>query len=133
MTLDVEIQDGDESRIRPLPNPNFADLLTIPVGSEVVVINYEGEPPSIGLVGWNDEAIRSGAENLDPSDPDDRYTGTFMAFLPPESHSKNVVDEEQIVEQALGSLETVKDLAGMTLLIRTVIQEARKGLVENPF
>lgn len=132
----MDVEHISETRIQPLPNPNLSDLRSIPLGSEVIVINYEGEPPSIGCLGWDEESMKAGEENLDEDNPEDRYTGTFMAFLPPgeaRAYSGNVIPENDIVEKALESLETVKDLAGMTLLIRMTIQEARRGLVENPF
>lgn len=133
MADEHELADDEETRIRPLPNPNLADLQTIPVGSEVMVVNYEGEPPSIGCLIWNEQALRDGENSFSGNDPDERFLGTFMAFLPPETHSKNVQNVDDIVAQAIETLPTIENLAGMTVLFRTIIQQARQGLVENPF
>lgn len=101
------------SRVRPIVNPNREEIRNVLYGSEVICINYTGEPPEIIASDWNQRLARDAIALL--KDEQDTYAGTIMLVLDPvivPEYSDSVLSVEEIIEDVVSeTLGTFEDEA----------------------
>lgn len=96
--MGIELGDEGVGRLQPMFTPTMEELLMIPQGSEVLVIDDD----TVACIPWNDDNIEQ-ARVADAVQPGLPFSGTYV-YLPPDRAPDAIIAE---------ALDTV-DLGGRT-------------------
>lgn len=128
--------DPSKVRIRPLPEPNREDIASIPLGSEVLLIDMSGEGVSFSGQDWG-LADQLGYLAL-LADDEVRLEGIALFYVAP-SFEGELLSEDEVIKSAMiehiggGPEAFVEPPEELAVVLRLIVRKAREGMVVNPF
>lgn len=116
--------DDMRLRIKPMPRPTYAELAEIPLGSELIALDWDTPTPQFTVSGYVwDEKTRDGL--MSTEDDDGRPFDTFILALPPAPNAEEVATE-LIEREGFNTLDRLNRI-NLRILRELLTEAARKG------